>query len=327
MSVFTGRRVSVGIGKETSRGTGVAASHWLPKTAITFDDKVNKDFVVGSYGSIAAPLSAYVVGRWAEGNIEGEININSFGLLLLALFGTVSTSADTPESGVYTHNYTFQDDNACDSLTIHVSDPVGDMRFELAMINSMTININPGEIVKFSANFISKYHKDTSSTPSWSKDYHFIAPDLTFKVANNVSGLSAASKISVKSLSITFEKLVERIETLGSFDPEDIVNKGMKINGTIELNYEDRTWRDYMLNGNVRAMQIELESKNLTIGTTTKPKFDMVFPKVHFHTWEPTRELDEVATQTINFEVLLDISTSPVRLWSTMQLINTQSSY
>ena len=212
MALFTGRRVSVGIGRETTRGTGVSASFWMPKTGITFADKVSKDTILGSYGSIAAPLTAYVTGRWAEGDIEGEININSFGLLLYALFGALSTNSDNPETGVHTHNYTLQDDNQCDSLTIYVADPIEDKMFELAMLNSMTIDVALGEIVKFSTNFVSKYHKTTSATPSWTKDYHFVAPDLTFKVADSISDLSSASKISLKSLSITFDKLVERIE-------------------------------------------------------------------------------------------------------------------
>ena len=101
----------------------------------------------------------------------------------------------------------------------------------------------------------------------------------------------------------------------------------MRISGTLELNYEDNTWRDYMLDGNVKAMQIKLEASKVTIGTTTHPKLEMVFPKVHFHTWEPARGLDDIVSQSINFEVLLDISTSPVRMWSTMQLINTTASY
>jgi len=326
MAKFTGRLVEIGIGKETTRGVGVDASFWLPKTAITFDDKVAKALVTGSYGNITdAAITGQVVSKWAEGNIEGELNANSFGLLLLALVGTVSTSNDTPETGVHTHDYTLQNDVQHDSLTIHVKDPIGAMRFRMAMINSITIDITLGEYVTYTANFISKVHQDEASpTVSYSIDHRFVHPDLTFKVANSVSGLSGASKISLRSLSLTIEKNVERLEVLGSIEPEDIVNKGIRITGSLELNYEDRTWRDYMLDGSTKAMQIKLESSKV-IGSSSHPTLEIVFPKVHFSEWEPARGLGDIATQTINFDVFYDLANT--RLWSTLQLINTQSSY
>jgi len=327
MTVFSGRRVAVGIGKEATRGGGIAATYWLPHTSIGFSDKINRDVVEGSYGSIAAPLTAYVTGKYAEGNIEGEINVNSFGLILLAVFGTDSPTADTPEVGVHTHVYTLQDDNQCDSLAIQVDDPIGDLMFKLTMLNSLTIDISTGEVVTFSSNFMSKAHTDSSSTPSWAKDHHFTSAHLTFKVANNTGLLAAATAISIKNLSISFEKNVQRIDVLGTFEPEDIVNTTMRISGSLELNYENRTWRDYMLNGTIKAMQIELESDRISIGAATKPKLDMVFPKVQFHSWEPARGVDDVASQSLNFDIFLDISTGTNRLWSTMNLINTVTSY
>ena len=79
-----------------------------------------------------------------------------------------------------------------------------------------------------------------------------------------------------------------------------------------------------MLNNTTRAMQIKLESNQL-IGATAYPKLEFVFPKVHFSEWEPARELGDIASQSINFEVMLDISTSPARLWSVCELINSNN--
>jgi len=326
MSKFTSRLVNVGLGHESTRGVGVAASYWLPKTELSFDNKTKKALVAGSYGNISdAAMTAYVTGKWAEGNIDGEINIDSFGLILLALFGTESASTDDPESGVCTHSYTLQNDNQHDSLSIHLHDPIGQLQFKMAMINSLGIDITLGEIVKYTANFISKASVDSSSTPSYITDKRFTSRDLTFKVANSVSALSAASAISVKHLTLNFEKNTKLDEVLGTLEPENILNMGLKISGSIELNYEDRTWRNYMLNGNTKAMQIKLESSQ-TIGVSTNPKLEFVFPKATFSEWEPKHALDDIVGQSINFEVLLDISTDPARLWSSASLINSTNS-
>ena len=312
---FVGRRVEIGIGKESPRGTGAAATFWMPKTAITFDDKVNKALVRGSYGNITdAVMTAQTVSKWAEGDIEGEINANSFGLLLLALVGT-SAAPSTLETGVYQHAYTLQNDNQHDSLSIHVKDPIDSVRFRLAMINSMTIDVALGEYVKYTANFVSRVHQDEAvQTPAYAVDHRFVHPNLTFKVN--------ATAVSVKSLSLTIEKTVERMDILGTLDPEDILNKGIKIYGTVELNYEDRTWRNYMLNNTVRSMQITLEGSKL-IGATKYAKLDMLFNKVHFFEWESSRDLAEIATQSINFEVMYELKNT--RLWETMNLVNTHS--
>lgn len=324
MSKFTGRLYEVGIAKETERGTGVSPLFWIPKTVVTFDDKVSKALVAGSYGHITdAPMTAQVVSEWAEGNIEGEINANSFGLILLALCGTVG-SPGNPETGVYTHDYTIQNDVTPDSLSISVHDPIGDIRFRLAVLNSLSIDITLGEMVTYVANFMSKKHQDiTAETPSYDRDHRFVSKNLTFKVAADPSDISAASKISVKHLTLEFARNAERVDILGTPEPEDIVTKGFRITGTLELAYEDRTWRNYMLDNTIRAMQILLTGSK-KIGATEYAKLDVVFPKVHFEAWEPALGLDDIAGQTINFDVLFDLAHT--RLWSTFQLQNTHAS-
>ncbi len=322
--LFTGRLVELGIAKETDRGTCVAPTHWIPKTAITFDDKAQDARTVGSYGNITdAAMTGQVVNKWAEGDIEGEVNVNSFGLFLLALVGAVSSSGISDSA--YTHTFTLQNDNLHDSLTLTVKDPDDSFRFCRAMINSLRLDFALGEFVNYAINFMSRMHMDIATpTPSYSTDKRFVHPDLTFKIANTVDDIAAASKISLKSLTLTIEKEVERIDVLGSLEPEDIVNKTIRITGSFELNLEDKTYRDYMMNGTVKAMQIKLVSSTL-IGATSRSTLDFIFPKVWFSGWEPSRALGDIASQSINFDVLYDLSNS--RVWSTMQLINETVSY
>jgi len=322
MAKFTGRLVSVGIGKESPRGTGASATYWIPKTAISFDDKAAKSMVGGSYGHISdAAMTGYVTSQWAEGDIEGEINVNSFGLILLALCGT-DTPAN-PETGVYNHVYTLDNQVQHPSLSILVHDSIDDLRFRLAMINSLTIDIALGKIVTYVANWISKVHQDsTATTPSYSIDNRFTSKDLVFKVGSTIDNLGTA--VSLKKLTIKIEKNVEKIDVLGTLEPEDIVLKGFKITGDLELNYEDRTWRDYMLNGSVKAMQIQLVNNKL-IGATQKPTLNLIFPKVFFSEWEHAEGLEDIASQKLTFEILFDLA--QVRLWSTFALTNNVVSY
>lgn len=324
MTKFTNRLVEIGIGKESSKGTGVAATYWLPKTALSFDDKVNRAMTESSYGHITdAAMTGYVTAEWAQGDIEGELNVNSFGLILLALCGS-----DTPtllETGVYSHDYTLSNNVSGQSLTIHQKDPIGGVAFRMAMLNSLKIDVALGKIVTFVADFISKVHQDeTAPTASYQIDKRFTGNDLQFKVAADKDSLAAASAISLKHFNIEIAKSVQKVEVLGTLEPEDIVIKGFKIKGSLELNYEDRTYRDYMLNNTVKAVEIKLVCPKL-LGATQYPTLDLVFPKVMFDAWEKKGGLGDIASQTLNFEVYFDLANT--RLWSTFQLINGVSSY
>lgn len=324
MTKFVGRLCEVGVGKEASHGAGASATFWIPKTVISFDDKVNRALVSGSYGYITdAAMTAEVVSQWAEGNIEGEINASSFGLFLLALLGTDTPGTITDTT--YTHTYTLLNSVTHTSLSLHIKDPIDSMAFRMAMINSLTIDCSLGQFVTFAANFISKTHQDEATqTPTYAIDQRFTSKGLMFKVAADTGALAAATAVSLKKLTLEIQKEVEKIDVLGTLEPEDIVNKTIRISGKLELTYEDRTWRDYMLNGTAKAMEIKFTGSKL-LGTTTYPSLDFVFPKVAFSSWEPARGLGDIASQSINFEVMFDLANT--RLWSTIALVNKTASY
>ena len=94
MAKFIGRRVNVGFGKESAHGVASAATFTVPKVDYSVDDKANMVQSGESFSSIVGSGGqAFVTGRFAEGDLETELNVNSFGLVLLATLG-----ASRPES-------------------------------------------------------------------------------------------------------------------------------------------------------------------------------------------------------------------------------------
>ena len=93
---------------------------------------------------------------------------------------------------------------------------------------------------------------------------------------------------------------------LGTVQPEDILNKLFTISGDLELNYEDRTWANYMLDGSYRALRLDLVNTDVTIGTTN-PAFRLDLSKVDFEGWEPEYGMDDIAKQKITFIALFDL--------------------
>lgn len=319
---YIGRRVNVGIGKESSRGAVVAATYSVPKTNITMDDKANTAVSGENFGNIAGVGSQSIVaGRFSEGSLEGEININSFGLLLLSTFGSCSSAS---ESGAYKHTYTISNTNQHQTLSIHVENPNNEKYFAGAVVDSLEISVVPEEIVTFTVGLKGRKGNDTTYTATYAADYKFVGRDLVLKVADDTSSLAAATALSVKDLKLTINKNADYDWVCGTLEPEDVLNKQMTIQGTITLNYEDDTWKTYMTGGSTKALSIYLENTRDALSTNTA-KFYLELPVVNFTEWESARGNDDIASQTINFAALYDVGNS--QLISDCYIVSESATY
>ena len=265
MPKWIGRRLSIGVGVEGVRGTGVAASLWLNATAFSFLDKVTKARTNAGYGGIWGGDQSLVAQKWAEGEIEVEMGDQSFGAIMIATLGGISSAAYL---GAYKHTFTLQNDNAHDSLSVHTVDPIGDLIFELSMVESLTIEMVPEDLVKYTVGFRSKPSQADSSTAAYIAENKFLGRHAKLYLEDVVGDLGTSDDICVKRMALTFTKNLEDNYCLGTVQPTDIMNKNFTITGEIELNYENRTYRDYMLDGGYKAMRIDIVNTDVTIGTT-----------------------------------------------------------
>ena len=326
MTKFIGRLVDLGIGRETSRGAGVAPSYWLPKVGFTFDDKQIKARSIAGVGKISDSEEAFVTTKYGEGDVEGEVRVQSFGLLLYALLGDCSTSG--PSDSAYTHSFTIDQSNQHQSLAFVVKDPNATEIYKLVMLNSLEMAVELDSVVSFTANFMSK--KGNAYTPpsvSYSNEYKFTKKHLQLKVASNIAGLSGASALSVKSLRLSFSKNVVLDDSLGTAEPEDILNQQLSVEGELTLNYEDETWKNYAKDGTNRAMEVFFNNTDATIGGgSTNPSLKFQFPKVDFYDWTPNYALDEIVTQTVSFKANRDVENDQDIVYL-CELVNGVTSY
>lgn len=324
MAKFVGRLIDLGIGRETSRGTGVAPAFWVPKINFSFEDKVVKARSLVGLGKLADSEEALVTTKYGQGDLEGEIRDKSFGLFLYGLLGTSSPSG--PVDSAYTHAFSVNNVAAGVSLTFVVKDPNNTEMHKLCMINSLEITAALDEVVKFVASFLGKQSVGSSGTASYTAENKFTKKHLSFKVAANLAGLDAASAVSLKNLRLTISKNVVLDDVLGTAEPEDVLARALSIEGELTLNYEDETWKNYMKTPTDRAVEIKLTNTDATIGVSTNPSLTLRFPKVDFFDWEPSYALDEIVTQKVSFKANYDVSGGN-EIISTCQLVNAQVSY
>lgn len=316
MSKYIGRRVELGIGKEATRGTGVSPTMWLPKVELSIQDRVDEARDEASVGVLADSLGKEVTEKYAGGTLRGNVRDETFGYFLLALLGANSSSGSDP----YTHALSVANNNQHPSLSLDIKDPDNYQKFILAMIETLSIEAELGSFVMFETEFIAKKGQNwTAETPSYTDEGQFTKQHVKVKVADNIAGLSGASVLSLKRVTLNFAKNAIRDSGLGTVQPEDILNRQLAVDGELVLNFEDNTFRDYMINGSHKAMEFKLDN-----GANSSLTIQM--PRVDFSGWEKDMSNDEIVTQTINFKASYDVANSQ-EIITTCDLVNNKASY
>ena len=89
---FIGRRVSVGLGVESTYGTEVAPTIWPRHMKLGFQRKTTRVENESAMGRVEGVNDSAVVEQWAEGVLEGKVYDLSIGYLLYNIFGTLVTT-------------------------------------------------------------------------------------------------------------------------------------------------------------------------------------------------------------------------------------------
>jgi len=325
MAEFIGRRTSLGVARETTRGTGVAPTYWMPRTELSFDDRIERVVSGEAMGHIDDSSDAFVTAKYADGSINAEVRDDSFGLFLYALLGTVSTAA--LGSGDFTHTFTEANSNQHQSLTLTTDSANGDKMFELCMLNNLGITAETGEIVKFNSDFVSKNSVTTTqSATTCNTENRFVSHHVAIKLATDYSGLDAATAIPVKRFELTFAKNVMRDHELGTISPTEIHNQQFNVEGSFDLNFEDFTYHGYMMNNTYKAIRLEATNTDVTLAGGNNPKLQIDLSRASFYDWERDNSLDDISLQTVNFQGHRDCTNSK-NIVNQIQLTNEVASY
>src|SRR5665811_281042 len=165
MAVTIDRQTNVGLAKESSRGTAVAPTYWLPHQEVSIQDRVEKAVDNSALGRIEEAFDADITSQWAEGSLAGVIYADSVGLLMLNTFGAVSTAANADASGdVYDHTFSVQNSTSHPSITVAVKDQNEDLAYALGMLESFELTAELNQFVRYSGAFQAKASASATNT-------------------------------------------------------------------------------------------------------------------------------------------------------------------
>lgn len=310
MTKYIGRRISVGIGKESTRGTAVSADYWLPWTALSVEGKVETAMNESAQGTIYANQNSALIKEWAEGSVDALIGDKSIALLFYSLLGTLASVEKGGDAGVYDHTITLAETAQHQSLTLNIDEANGDKQYPLCVVSKLSIGFETGKILDCSVDLMAKKGSTAALTPAAVSENLFKPQDFTFKIAANLAGLSGASATVLRSLNIEFDAAHESDDVLGSTSPNDFLNKQFSIKGDFEMVYNATTEEDYVLNGTQKALRITVANTGTTIGASSNPTLQIDLAKVVFTEKDRKRDLNGIVTIKISFEALYSVSDS-----------------
>ena len=329
MAKFLGRTLNFGIAREVTTGRGTAeadADFWVPLKSYALSQKVDKAIDESPTGSIEPAGKISILREYVSGDVSVQLGVDSLGLLFYALFGTCGTDTDSPEAGVQTHSFTVLQTVQHPSLTLFKKDGAFQRSFTFGMVNTFGLNVDIGADEHLSAdiNFIASQEEASTTNPNYDAETVFVPRMANVKIAATRAALDDATPLCVKNISINFNKKAQGDYTFcGGGSMDDINNLDFEVNGSIELNLEDTTYRDYVLDNDSKALRIEIEDTSTTIGAATHPRIRIDLPLVYFIDWEETIDFTELGKQTIGFIARKKAGDKIARA----EIINTHLSY
>lgn len=318
MTKFVSRRGSLGIAIEATRFTPVSPTYWIPWAVMSFKDGIEGAREDQGLGNIADSDSFYVTFKKGEGNIDSQLYDKALGYILTSLLGALPSTAG---SGTYTHTFTLSQTNQPKTLSLLWKDPDRSYMFAGATVDSLKMVVANNAIVTFTIGFKSKGAKDWAvQTPDFtSLGSKFLQQHLKFKLADTVGGIAGASTTALKNLELNINRNTMFDQNLGTVEVTDILAQDLSVEGSLELNLEDDTFRNYMTNNTYKAMEVKL------LGSASS-SLQVQLPRVDFSEWEPDFDLKSIAKQKINFKANYD-KANALDIISTCVLVNEKASY
>lgn len=306
MSKGIGRLLQIGIAREATRGTSpAAATYWIPHNEFDIFEKDSKVVDEQTRGVIEDSVGQSIVKQWAEGSLKAPIGDKHFPLLLYGIFGTLASSLKSGETLVYDHNVSVQQGAQHQSLSLYLDDPLGgqDYTHALGVLASLEIAYEQGKFIDYVANFKAKKGATATLAPSTTSENRFLPQHLAFKLAATQAGLDAAGATVIKSLNLKIEQNIEDDDVLGNIAPADFLNKHFLIEGTLEAIWQNESdFKTAALAGTVKAMRIDLNNADVTIGTASNPRVKIDLHSVVFKEITRPVRINELVKQTIAFK-------------------------
>lgn len=309
MPKIIGRLNSLGIGKESTRGTAVSPTTWYPMMDLDYEDRTKNVINETSLGRIEGSDDEIVVTKYGEVTMQSKVKDSSIGYLLLSILGSVTSQAKSaPNASVYDHTFTVGNTTQHQSLTLALKGPNDDRAVPNAVVDTLSFTAERNSYVMFDAHALGKVSASASNTASFSTENDFSSKDVTFRMEDTQADLDGGTDISIRNLSVDIAANAELDEVLGSTDVDDVVNRSFAITGSVTLIHTDNTYDDLALAGTKKAIRMHLKNTSVTIGSDQNPGLIIDLHKCVISNRQKSTGLNDIMEESFDFTAHYDLS-------------------
>lgn len=301
-----------GIGVETTPGTAVAPTKFLAVKDVNFP--ITVDFI--EFSEIRGSRQAYST---FDGPVRPDVEFTTalypagaMGVLLKALFGSVTTAAVAPSATVKKH--TFADAGSLPSLSMERSDHrtfgqgVLFQRMNGVKIESIGFSANYGEDVEVTVNGQGLGFPTTPGSKPGSFTYPAMDPMIFSGATVAVDGV--ANNL-FKSIDFEFTNTLERQEALrGTREAYKIYEGGIECTLSGTLIFDDVTLYTAFKNSTSMAIKSTFTGAVIDVPNSLSYVVEFTWPKVKIADFGIPMTAGDVIEADVEFKVNYDFTTS-----------------
>lgn len=256
MTLDIGRQGYVGVGFESSYGSPVGPSDYLPFVANTLVG-VQEAIPNNAAYSIRDKEMGSVGGKKSS---KGDLTINIDSKLSVYLLGGVMGSINSTllGSGVYQHTLTRNNSSTPKSLTVNNYRPVDHEYMPGVAVNSLELSVGDG-LAQAKASLLGKFPITTASgSLTTASGGLFAFKDAQLAFGANVAAAAAATNLKPHDTKITINNNAKQVWRHGSADV-DTVNLGeFEVEAESTLYFENVNEKNAFYNNTKQAAAFEL---------------------------------------------------------------------
>lgn len=325
-----GENVNLGVGIESTRGTAVAPTAWIPaRTPAGVNVVVEKTPIKETRGTRFGSVGYETTHKRAEGELEFNVRNKTIGYILKSLLGNVSSAAKVGDATVYEHNFSILSSSPSNpSLTLALSQPgFTDYEYKLALVSALELATPMDDLVNGTATFLAagEAEKTPSYTPAFADDDHYFRNhDIRVKIASDVAGLSSADPICIKDFKMKIANNAKPQMCVASISPVDILGMTYEIEGSLTVDYNGKENHDKYVNSTVFALELSMINTSKTIGTASNPEIKITLPNVTIKEYKANRPIDDIVTEELSISCHYSLEDNSA---ITVKVVNETSSY
>lgn len=320
MAVGAGIGGQVGLAKESTYGTFVAPTAFVPASKASF--QLVKNTAVPSHVGAGRLMNLgaqrRITTQAAKGTLDLDIYNNGLGLLLQALMGSSTSVAGSGSPMPYLQTHTLGDTfGKSVSVQVGLPDTSGTVHpytFLGAKVTDATFTLEADKEATAEFNFDARQvvETETLAAASYTDSMRpYVGADMTVKVGAEYGSESSVTGIRKVTAKFDRKLAIDRFYAGDAgLHAEPIISDFAEVSGTLSADYVDKTlFADRFASDAGFSLKVDLTG--LVIAGTTNYRFSLVLPECFLDTDTPVLAGPGIVTGDFNYTCLFDGTNLP----------------